>query len=69
MSNNFFPKIVPFSWDNVEKHDTARQVTEDNTVDAEMLFACQVKTTRIHTHTHTLITFIAYCFCTTTQVT
>jgi hypothetical protein len=32
MSNNFFPKIVPFSWDNVEKHDRARQVTDDNIV-------------------------------------
>jgi hypothetical protein len=29
MSNNFSSKIMPFSWDNVEKHDRARQVTDD----------------------------------------
>jgi hypothetical protein len=32
MSNKFFPKIMLFSWDNVEKHDRARQVTDDNIV-------------------------------------
>jgi len=32
MSNNFFLKIMPFSWDNMEKHDRAIQVTDDNIV-------------------------------------
>jgi hypothetical protein len=30
MFSNFFPKIVPFFLDNVEKHCTAGQATYDN---------------------------------------
>jgi hypothetical protein len=39
MFNNFFPKIVPFTWDNVEKYGTARQATDDNII-WRMRFAC-----------------------------
>jgi len=65
MSNNFFPKIVPFSWDNVEKHDRARHITDDNTVWCRNVICMPGKygkNTHTHTHTHTLITLLLIAF-------
>jgi hypothetical protein len=52
-------KLCPV-WDSVEKHGTARQVTDDNII-RRMRCACWITKARIYTHTHTqYLTLIAF---------
>jgi hypothetical protein len=43
--NNFFPKIVPFIRDNVEKYGTARHATDDNILWRMRIAWCATKVT------------------------
>jgi hypothetical protein len=53
MCNNFPPKIMPFSWDNVEKHDRAKQVTDHIIVWCRNVICMPGKYGK-NTHTHSL---------------
>ena len=53
MFNNFFFRQSYRLWDNVEKYDTAGQITDDNTI-RRMRFACWINKA-INTNTEHVI--------------